>query len=110
MIHLLASQTSLSWYWLWHPLQGPGYQFWSGIGSDIAEITLISALLAGFYKTYRHLECHVESPKACHRIGHLVPGTGHRACTKHHPHSDERGSGKITEKSIRECHEVSRAH
>src|ERR1017187_525388 len=31
---------------LLHPLEGFGYQFWSGIGSDAGEITLVGIALA----------------------------------------------------------------
>ena len=74
-----ASETSLSLYWQWHPLQGPGYQFWSGIASDLGEITLVTGL-AGLYW---HRTCHVGR---CWRPAkHEVVGTPYKVCRKHHP-------------------------
>lgn len=114
LIHVLAFLPE----WLGHPLgtcvaphsayeKCRGYNFWSGVGSDLGEITLITGLGIGFWRTRKHLECHVESPKNCHRIGRPVPGTGHRACRKHHPHASEKGS--ITMEDIARHHEESGA-
>jgi len=59
------------------------YNFWSGFGSDLGEVTIIGALIV----LYRHHECHVDT---CHRLhwkswtdpdGHV-----HALCKKHHPH------------------------
>jgi hypothetical protein len=59
------------------------YNFWSGIGSDIGEVTIIGALIL----LYHHHECHIGT---CHRLhwkswtdpdGHV-----HALCKKHHPH------------------------
>jgi hypothetical protein len=116
MHHLLTILPS----WLWHPLgQCAGahaeyircrsYNFWSGIGSDLGELTLITGLLLALWRTHKHLECHVEAPKNCHRWGHLVPGTGHRACRAHHPHATEGGNGNITADVILKHHEDSGA-
>ncbi len=90
-----------------HPLEGLGYQFWSGIGSDFGQLTLITGLVAVTWRTRKHLECHVESPKNCHHIGHPVAGTGHRACRLHHPHAEEKGG--ITAEDIARHHEASGA-
>ena len=38
-----------------HVLSGKGYQFWSGIGSDIGEVTLIGLAMVW----WRHHNCHV---------------------------------------------------
>lgn len=84
---------------LLNPLSGNGYQWWSGVGSDFGEITLITGLIVVVWRVRNHLECHVESPKNCHRIGRPVYGTGHRACRKHHKYAAEKGSG-ITEDDI----------
>jgi len=103
----------------WHPLgQCAGtahevarcrsYNFWSGIGSDLGELTLITGVAVAFWRTRKHLECHVEAPRPCHRIGHPVAGTGHRACRRHHPHAQEKGSG-ITAEDIARHHEQSGA-
>ncbi len=62
-----------------HPLRYWGYQFWSGIGSDIGEV----AILGGVITLARHVNCHV---KGCWRLGgHAVEGTPFRTCRKHHP-------------------------
>jgi hypothetical protein len=61
MLHL-ASATSLTWYWIWHPLVGPGYQFWSGVASDFGEVTLLGAVIVA----YRRINCH---SKGCWRVG-----------------------------------------
>lgn len=64
---------------------GFGYLFWSGIGSDIAEVTLIAAV-------WHHLNCHEDG---CFRLGkHRVDGTPY--CGSHHLEArkktpDERG-------------------
>jgi hypothetical protein len=56
---------------------GPEYLFWSGIGSDIQEITLLGAVLGLYYKH----NCH---QKKCPRIGkHSFDGTPY--CTRHNP-------------------------
>lgn len=59
-------------WWLSHllgldNLSGPFYGFWSGVGSDISEITLIVAV-GGWYW---HHQCHEEG---CWRLGHPVDG------------------------------------
>lgn len=65
--------------WLYQPLRGLGYQFWSGIGSDFGELTLVLGFMA-FY--WRHT-CHVSR---CWRLGrHAVSGTAYVTCRRHHP-------------------------
>ena len=63
--------------YLFTPLWGNGYQFWSGIGSDFGEITLITAVIAW----YIHNQCHVNT---CHKIG-KHPFKHYKLCAKHHP-------------------------
>lgn len=71
--------------WFWHPLAGKGYQFWSGIGSDLGEYTIALALIGGLVRSYRQHVCHVET---CHRLAwHPDPGHGHPVCKRHHPHT-----------------------
>lgn len=57
------------------------YNFWSGFGSDLGEVTLIGVFVAGA----RHVNCH---EKGCWRLGpHVqVDAEGHhiRRCHKHH--------------------------
>ena len=86
---ITASQTSLNFYWLWHPLLGPGYQFWSGIASDIGEITLLGAI--GMWWTTHN--CHVHK---CWRLSwHTHPISMHPVCKKHHPEHPSNGGTKI---------------
>jgi hypothetical protein len=67
------------WSSLLHPLTGDGYQFWSGIGSDVGEVTILGALVM----IYRKHECHVER---CHRPAwHPHPEHDHPVCKRHHP-------------------------
>lgn len=73
--------------WFWHPLFGRGYQFWSGIGSDVGEVTLIVGLVTGSVAVRRflhaHFECHAEG---CTKLGvHPVRGTPYRTCWHDHP-------------------------
>ena len=70
---LIAHATS---WWL-NPLFGAGYQFWSGIGSDLGEASILAAIILG----YRHHNCHV---KGCLRLGHTDPAHGFPACHLHH--------------------------
>lgn len=68
-------------FWL-NPLWGAGYQFWSGIGSDLGEIVLIGM---GWAFLRKH-NCHV---KSCWRLSwHAHPEHGHQVCRKHHPHGE----------------------
>ena len=97
----------IPWGHLLTPLEGLGYQFWSGIGSDFGQVTLITGLIFGFWRYKKQHECHVESPENCHRFGRPVPGTGHVACRLHHPHAEEKGG--ITVEDIARHHEESKA-
>lgn len=84
---------------LWHPLgacQAAGshtqilacrsYNFWSGIASDISELTLMGGAVA----LLRHHNC--EQP-GCWRLGHRHPEHGRPVCRKHYHHdvAPERG-------------------
>lgn len=57
---------------------GPWYLFWSGIGSDLSEITLV----AGLYAIYRRHVCEV---RWCWRVGRAGTAAGHCVCRRHHP-------------------------
>ena len=67
--------------WLPHILgiddpAGRWYAWWSGIGSDFGEVTIVGAILGTYYKH----TCHQER---CWRIGrHAVDGTPW--CNRHH--------------------------
>jgi hypothetical protein len=65
------------------------YGFWSGFGSDIAEVTIIAGLVA----VYRKHACHV---RGCPRIGHHpftdeATGAVYVLCRKHHPRVPDAG-------------------
>lgn len=68
---------------------GPMYAWWSGPGSDIAEVTVVTVPILALW---RHFDCR---EPGCWRwaLRELVdPATGERlrVCHKHHPH------GKVT--------------
>ena len=79
-----------------HPLTGAGYQSWSGILSDVGELTLVGTLVVGIMGAYRHVECHQEG---CHRLGRFPHGHL-RLCHVHHP--EVPSDGKINRKHIDE--------
>lgn len=70
LFHFLALVTPLD------PLHNDGYQFWSGIGSDFGEITLVVGIAAWWH----HNNCIM---KGCYRKGHKDPEHGHPICKKH---------------------------
>jgi hypothetical protein len=65
-----------------HPLGGIGYQFWSGIGSDVGQVTLIGAVIALWSKH----NCHIHR---CWRLGWHPSDKygGHVVCRHHHEDS-----------------------
>jgi hypothetical protein len=81
----------VTWHWVVHFFgldYGAGYghvilyNFWSGVGSDVSEITLVGL----GYGLWRKHACHT---RHCWRIGrHMVDGTPW--CNKHHGHARER--------------------
>ncbi len=77
---------------------GPYYGFFSGFGSDIGEVTLVTGMIVGL----RHINCHVTGCKAIRT--HIVPNTPYRACRKHHPTVPT--DGKITPQHISDAHEA----
>ena len=66
------------WFYTYfvHILSGRGYQFWSGIGSDIGEVAIVGGIVA----MVRHQNC---AHKSCWRLGHHVTADGHKLCRKH---------------------------
>lgn len=70
---------------LWHIIlhwtgidnvSGPQYGFWSGFGSDLGELAIITIV-------YRKINCHAPG---CWRLAlHHVSGTPYVTCRKHHP-------------------------
>jgi hypothetical protein len=72
---------------LFHPLRYWGYQFWSGIGSDIGELSIVISIIVAALAVRRflhtHFPCHTDS---CRKLGfHHVAGTPYRTCWHHHP-------------------------
>ncbi|WP_426573947.1 hypothetical protein [Aquihabitans sp. McL0605] len=66
------------------------YNFWSGFGSDLGEVTLITAVGIGVYTGVRKVNCHT---KGCWRIGHhALDGTPYILCRHHHPHVPNEGA------------------
>lgn len=60
--------------WIFHPLHGDGYQFWSGIAGCIPFV----AYPAMFLLYLRHHNCH---RKGCWHLGH--PHEGRVLCRRH---------------------------
>lgn len=70
-------------HWFWHPMNGQGYQFWSGIGSDLGELTIVAGLVSIGLMTWRRFNCHADG---CWRlVWHVHDGHGHPVCRRHHP-------------------------
>jgi hypothetical protein len=80
VIHLASAVLLELNHWdLNHPLKGNGYQSWSGILSDVSEVTLPVGL-AGFYL---HHTC--GASWRCLRLAHhKVDGTTASVCHRHH--------------------------
>lgn len=75
MLHWIT--TAFSTYVL-HVEHNNGYQWWSGMGANAGEVTVIAAVVAW----YRHINC--DAPK-CWRRGPYKTAAGHKLCRKHHP-------------------------
>ena len=65
-----------------HPLEGLGYQFWSGIGSDFGEATLVASVVAMALMVWHHINCHEHR---CLRLAWHKDKDGHPICKVHHP-------------------------
>ncbi len=72
-------------------LSGPWYGFWSGVGSDIAELAIIGGLIT----MVRQHNCEVHK---CWRLGRHKTAAGHRACRRHHP------DGHLTHERLLRAH------
>jgi hypothetical protein len=80
-------------------LTGPYYGFWSGIGSDLAELTLVGAVATGAYQLVRKYNCH--QPR-CWRVGnHPAAGGRFYLCWRHQP---DNSGGKPTTEIIAQLH------
>ena len=98
----------ISEQWL-HP---DNYAFWSsqwGAATEriIGLIIFLLVLKLLWPRIWRHFECDVEEPDNCHRRGHPVPGTGHKACGEHNPHRHDREKSPTTAADILKTHEES---
>lgn len=62
---------------LFHPLRYWGYEWWSGAGSDLGELTLLGIAIGA----YKHINC--EEP-GCWRRGHRHPDHGRPVCRRHY--------------------------
>lgn len=74
-------------HWLWvHTGTGnePGsyYGFWSGFGSDIGELTIVTAIFTSIAHAARVNNCEVHR---CWRLGRHSTAAGHKVCRRHHP-------------------------
>ncbi len=85
---MIAAVGHFQWIDLLHPLSYWGYQWWSGAGSDLGELTLIFSVLGSMYLLYRHHNCHIDGCKA---VGRNDPVVHAPACHKHHSHRELRG-------------------
>ncbi len=88
------------------------YNFASSEFGGVAVKVVLAILLWVFGKwawgkIRKHFECDVESPVNCEAWGHVVHGTGHRACHDHNVHTESRGA--ITAEDILRHHEESGA-
>jgi hypothetical protein len=84
--------------WLAHVLgldsgSGYWYLFWSGFGSDIAEIAIIGGLIS----IYRRHNCEVHG---CWRLGRHATAAGQHVCRRHHP------DGHLTAEKVRRDHHL----
>lgn len=71
------------------------YNFFSGFGSDLSEITLVFAIFSLIAHSYRVHNCEVTG---CWRIGRHDTAANHTVCRKHHP------DDKLTAKDVMEAH------
>ena len=100
---------NINYFWLnpsWYNFMSSE---WGGVAVKLVASLIFIVVVRYLWKGHirPHFECHVEAPENCHEWGHPVPGTGHRACTEHHPHAQERGA--ITVQDIHRHHEESKA-
>ena len=89
---------------MWHPLlhflgvdnvSGPAYAWWSGAGSDIAELAIIGGLIS----IYRRHNCEV---LRCPRLGRHVTAGNHHVCRRHMP------GGAPTHQDVIDAHEAAK--
>jgi hypothetical protein len=73
----------------------PNYNFYSGAGSDIAEL----AIVGGLVSVYRKHNCHVHG---CWRIGRHQTAGGHVVCRPHNP------AGPVTHQDVIDAHHAAK--
>jgi hypothetical protein len=62
---------------------GPYYGFWSGFGSDLAELGILGAVGTAIYQLVKKYNCH---EPGCWRVGaHPAAGAQFLLCYRHHP-------------------------
>jgi hypothetical protein len=62
---------------------GPYYGFWSGFGSDLAELGILGAIATAIYQLVKKYNCH---EPGCWRVGaHPAAGGQFLLCYRHHP-------------------------
>ncbi len=80
----------------------PNYNFWSGFGSDIGEITLVAGTAAIIAGLWHKLNCHNEK---CWRLGiHHVAGGEYVVCRKHHNEITGHPHRKLSTAFLAEAH------
>ena len=75
--------------YFFHPLNGNGYQFWSGIAGSF--LTSLPGWGVALYLFTRSHNCHV---KGCWRFGHSDPEHGYPACRQHHSRAEALGASQ----------------
>jgi hypothetical protein len=83
---------------------GPYYAFWSGFGSDLAEISILGAIGTAVYQLVKKFNCH---QPGCWRIGnHPAAGGQFMLCYRHHPdYQGRRPGAELIERLHREHNE-----
>lgn len=80
------------WHWLsqafstyvLHVQRSNGYQWWSGMGANFGEVTVIGLGITA----WRHINC--AAPRCPRRGTHPTADGQHKLCRKHHPDLPDR--------------------
>lgn len=91
----------LHWLYVHFGVNGAGayYGFWSGIGSDIGEISIFAAMTTGIAMLWHKHNCEA---KGCWRLIRHTTEAGHLVCRKHHP------EGAPTAQQIHDAHHAAK--
>ena len=86
---------------------GPYYGFWSGFGSDLAELSILGATGTAVYQVVKKFNCHAPG---CWRVGnHPAAGGQFMLCYRHHPdYQGKHPTRELIDRLHRE-HQVQRA-